>query len=90
MDKSLDIGNTSPSPKGFEKLEGYDICQSQVVATRINEDGKQVRVVRLKKKKKKRITKNEDQFQKQINQISEQLKNTEKTIDQANFEIEDL
>ena len=31
----------------------YDICQSKVVSTKITEDGKQVRVVRLKKKKKK-------------------------------------
>jgi hypothetical protein len=33
--------------------QDYDICQSKVVATRVTEDGKQVRVVRLKKKKKK-------------------------------------
>ena len=33
--------------------QDYDICQSKVVSTRITEDGKQVRVVRLKKKKKK-------------------------------------
>jgi hypothetical protein len=33
--------------------QDYDICQSKVVSTKITEDGKQVRVVRLKKKKKK-------------------------------------
>jgi predicted metalloprotease len=33
----------------------YEVHQSKIISTRINDDGKQVRVVRLKKKKKKLI-----------------------------------
>jgi hypothetical protein len=34
----------------------YEVHQSKIISTRINDDGKQVRVVRLKKKKKKLIS----------------------------------
>ena len=52
--RKLPAFNAEPVSWELEiKYKDYDISQSKVISTRITDDGRQIRVVRIKKKKKK-------------------------------------